>query len=375
MGIKVCHITSVHQPGDARIFVKECQSLAKYGYDVYFVYAASESVTEVVDGVTKIAVRRAGNGRFNRFVKDTKNVVEAAKNTGARVFHFHDPELIPHAVKLHKQGNIVFYDAHEDLPLQILSKHYIPSIIRRPIAYMTSLLERWMARNCSAIVAATPSIHNKFQSIGANCITVHNFPRVDELLIDITSKPKHDFAACYVGGIMATRGIYQITDAMAELDCDLHLCGSFSPSSLRNEVVGKPGWKKIIEHGFLNRKQVADVYRKCDVGIVTLLPSPNYIDAYPVKMFEYMAAGLAVIASNFPLYKSIVEENKCGICVDPTDPVAIKNAIRFLSDNPDLCLEYGINGQKMVMSKYNWNAEAEQLYHLYKSEISKAKIE
>jgi glycosyltransferase involved in cell wall biosynthesis len=259
--------------------------------------------------------------------------------------------------------------------LQILSKHYIPAIIRRPVAYLTSLLEKWMARNCSAIVAATPSIQNKFLSIGANCITVHNFPRIDELLIDIASKPKHDFAVCYVGGIMATRGIYQLTEAMSEIDCDMHLCGSFSPPSLREEVVNRPGWKKIMEHGFLSRKEVADVYRKCDVGIVTLLPSPNYIDAYPVKMFEYMAAGLAVIASDFPLYKSIVEENKCGICVDPTDANAIKQAILSLSQNPEVCTQYGINGQQMVKSKYNWNSEAERLFKLYQAEILKAKIE
>jgi hypothetical protein len=375
MGIKVCHITSVHQPGDARIFVKECQSLAQYGYEVYFVFAASESSKEIVNGVTKIGVKRAGDGRINRFIKDTKNVIEAAKNTGATIFHFHDPELIPHAVKLHKRGNIVFYDAHEDLPLQVLSKHYIPSLIRKPIAFFASLLEKWMVKNCSAIVAATPSIQNKFLKLGANCITVHNFPRIDELLIDISSKPEHDFAVCYVGGIMATRGIYQLTDAMAELNCKMHLCGSFSPLSLRNEIVSKPGWENIIEHGFLSRSEVADVYRKCDVGVVTLLPSPNYIDAYPVKMFEYMAAGLAVVASDFPLYKSIVEDNQCGICVDPSDANAIKAAILSLSQNPELCKQYGINGQQMVKSKYNWNSEAEQLFKLYQTEILKAKIQ
>lgn len=366
---KVCHITSVHPPGDARIFVKECCSLAAAGFDVTLVYCGEHDNSYLENGVNKICVKRHGKGRFSRFIKDTRKVVEKALTTGATVFHFHDPELIPHAIKLHKKGYTVFYDAHEDLPLQILSKHYIPVVFRNPIAYFADLLENSMVKNSSGIIAATPSITEKFKRKGANTVTIHNFPKTEELVIDDSEKEADHFSVCYVGGIMKTRGIIQMVKAMKGLPCKLELVGSFSPASLREEIVRMPEWNQVIEHGFLDRNGVREIYKKCHVGLVTLLPSPNYLEAYPVKMFEYMAAGLAVIASDFPLYRSIVEDGECGLCVDPTDPEAIRNAILQLMNNPEKTMSLGRNGQALVKSKFNWAHEAEILVKFYHDNI------
>ena len=53
------------------------------------------------------------------------------------------------------------------------------------------------------------------------------------------------------------------------------------------------------------------------------------MDALPVKMFGYMAAGILVIASNFPLWRKIVEGNKCGFCVNPLNYKEISGAIQL----------------------------------------------
>jgi glycosyltransferase involved in cell wall biosynthesis len=82
-------------------------------------------------------------------------------------------------------------------------------------------------------------------------------------------------------------------------------------------------------------------------------------------MFEYMSAGLPVIASNFPLWKEIVEGNKCGICVDPMDPKAIASAIQWMIDHPEEAEEMGKNGRRAVETKYNWANESKKLVGLY----------
>ena len=84
------------------------------------------------------------------------------------------------------------------------------------------------------------------------------------------------------------------------------------------------------------------------VGMVTLFPESNYIVSLPNKMFEYMAIGLPVIASNFPLWREIIEDNNCGICVDPLDSKAIRNAIQYLIDNPAIQL-YVWKWEKVVI--------------------------
>ena len=86
-------------------------------------------------------------------------------------------------------------------------------------------------------------------------------------------------------------------------------------------------------------------------------------------MFEYMAAGIPVVASNFKLWKSIIEENECGICVDPLNHKEITDAIEKLLKNPQLAKIMGKNGQKLVKENYNWKMEEKKLLTLYKSLI------
>ena len=89
------------------------------------------------------------------------------------------------------------------------------------------------------------------------------------------------------------------------------------------------------------------------------------MNAGPNKLFEYMAAGLPVVASDFPAWRDIVEGNDCGICVDPTDPVAIAGAIEQLADQPERRRQMGANGRRMVLEKYNWEAESRRLLDAY----------
>lgn len=370
MPIKVCHITSVHQLGDARIFLKECTTLAAAGFAVSLVYCTNRQQEEKVsNGVRLIGVPRAGSGRFNRMVKDTRAVIKAGLQTGATVFHFHDPELIPHAIRLRKKGFTVIYDAHEDLPLQIMSKHYLPGFIRSTVAAIMRMIETYMSKRVSGIIAATPSIGAKFKRTQSNTEVIFNFPRLDELLVKDIAYSQRENALCYIGGIMKTRGILELIDAMDGLRYPLHLCGSFSPESLREEVKNKPGWQQVREHGFLNRKGVLDILTRSKIGMVTLLPSPNYIDAYPVKMFEYMAAGLAVIASDFPLWREIVQSADCGINVDPSDSKAIHQAIETLLSDEERCKQMGENGKRAVIEKYNWEQEGRKLIEFYATTI------
>ena len=78
-----------------------------------------------------------------------------------------------------------------------------------------------------------------------------------------------------------------------------------------------------------------------------------------------MSAGIPVIASNFPMWKRIVDESKCGISVNPMEPQEIADAIDFLIYNPETAKEMGNNGSNAVKEKYNWALEEKTLLQAY----------
>lgn len=119
--------------------------------------------------------------------------------------------------------------------------------------------------------------------------------------------------------------------------------------------------------GRINRQAVNALYGQSRAGIVIYQPAKNHFEAQPIKLFEFMAAGLPVIASDFPLWQKIVEENDCGICVNPTDAASVKNACTTLLANPDRGQQMGKNGRKAVLEKYNWANEEKKLLALYES--------
>jgi glycosyltransferase involved in cell wall biosynthesis len=105
---------------------------------------------------------------------------------------------------------------------------------------------------------------------------------------------------------------------------------------------------------------------RSSVGLVTLHPRLNYVDSQPIKMFEYMAAGVPVVCSSFPLWRGIVEGHRCGICVDPMNPGEIAAAIDRLASSPGEVEEMGRRGREAVRERFNWAVEEAKLLDLYR---------
>ncbi|VEB45455.1 Capsular glucan synthase [Chromobacterium violaceum] len=132
-------------------------------------------------------------------------------------------------------------------------------------------------------------------------------------------------------------------------------------------MTAEPGWARVNDLGVLDRKGVAEVLARSKIGLVTLFPTPNYVDALPIKLFEYMAAGMPVIASDFPVWREIVADAGCGVLVDPQDAAAIAAAINELLGDEERMRKLGESGKRAVLSKYSWAAEADKLVALYAS--------
>ncbi len=363
--MKCVHITSVHSRFDIRIFQKQCISLYNSGYDVYLLVADDKS-DEIKNGISILSVKQ-NKSRLKRICIAPRLLFKKAIALDGVIYQIHDPELIPLGLKLKRRGKIVIFDSHEDVEKQLISKPYIHPLFSHIISMLYSLYEKYAASKFDLIFTATPYIRDKFKKYHNNVIDINNYSIIGELKSE-TQKPKDRYVT-YVGVVTEIRGIKEMVKAL-ELcteNVQLKIAGDFSPPSLRQEVMQYVGWRNVDELGFIGRKEIQNLFSKTQAGLVLYLPFPNHINAQPNKMFEYMSAGVPVIASNFPLWKVIVEGNNCGICVDPTDPKAIAQAIDWIINNPKEAHSMGINGLNAIKTSYNWQNEEKKLIEAYKS--------
>lgn len=366
---KIVHLSSVHPRNDTRIFIKQCRSLAAAGYDTSFV-VADGLADEQKDGVSIYGVPKA-TGRLKRILNTPKMVFDKAVALDADIYQLHDPELIPIGLKLKRRGKKVIFDSHEDVPRQMLSKPYLNPFMLRLIADAISLFEHYACSKFDGIITSTPFIREKFLKINANTLDINNFPLLDELNADVPWEDKQN-EVCYVGGISAIRGIRELVHAcdLVQSTVRLNLAGKFFEQRVETEVKAAFGWARVNELGYLDRSGVRELLGRSMAGLVTLHPTINYLDALPVKMFEYMAAGIPVIASNFPLWRQIIEDSKCGFCVDPLDPESIAGAIDSMVLNPSVARHMGENGRQAVLMKYNWSFEEKKLLGFFEKIFS-----
>ncbi|MCL2434838.1 MAG: glycosyltransferase [Lentimicrobiaceae bacterium] len=362
--MKIYHISTVHKRHDGRIFKKECVSLRKAGFDVSFVVADGQG-DEFNSGVNIIDAGFPGKGRKNRFFKGTKSVQKIILRDKPDVLHFHDPELLFLARKMAKK-HIVIYDAHEDLPKQIMSKPYIIPCLRKIIASLSGYIEKQTAKKIYGVISVVDEIVQRYQNYQPNTILIANYPIINSAE-NIHFELKNG-AIVYAGGVTRIRGAQEMAEVARQIQEPIHIYGAIENEALQKEC-------ELLSHSFakfygqINQEELFNILRESSLGLIILHPVPNYINSSPNKLFEYMANGMAVIASNFPAWGKVVDNYKCGICVNPSEVQETVNAILYLKSHPEMAIEMGKNGRKAVLEHFNWEVESRKLIDFYR-EIS-----
>ncbi len=366
--VKVCHLSTVHQRRDVRIVYKECRSLAQTGYETHLIIADGKP-DEVFQDIRIHGCPKYRN-RLLRILASPLRILFKALALKAAVYHLHDMELLPVAVILRILGYRAIYDVHDNLPKQIMGKHYIAKPLRRILAALVNCAEAVLSRTMSAIVTADANKERRFRRYHPLVRAVHNYPLLEELSLQNAQK-REPGAICYIGGITRIRGIFELLEAIRDLDVRLILAGPFEPPGLEAECRLHPSWAKVEYRGFLDRQGVADVLSLSSVGMVNLLPNENYLDSLPIKMFEYMSAALPVVASNFPDWQAIVDRYRCGLCVDPLQIPHITQAVSTLLNGPEAARDMGLRGREAILHDLNWGPQAVILKRLYEEVLSR----
>lgn len=357
-------MTSVHSRHDVRIYMKECLSLADNGYQVNLIVADGKG--DAVNGNVFFWDVGKPKNRVKRMLATTFMVYKRAKKINASSYHFHDPELMLSGLLLKWRGHKVIYDAHEDLPKQILSKPYLGRTSKFFLYWMVVFVEKLVCGRFDSIVTATGCIAKKFEKINKNVTVINNYPLLSELKEESSFDHVKKGSFFYGGSISRIRGLLEMVGAIqGECGYKLALVGTFNEKKLFDEVKELDGWNNVHFYGQLSRSDMSSISSSSSAGLVLFHPSPNHVDSQPNKLFEYMAAGLPVICSNFKGWKQIIEDYECGLCVNPNDVNDIKKAMDYIEENPKSAKQMGVNGRKMIKSKFNWDVEKQKLLDLY----------
>ncbi len=362
---KVCILTSVHSAFDIRIFHKEATTLAKFGYDITII--AQHDKHEISNGIKIIPLRKAKN-RLDRMTVNFWLIFQKSLKVNADIYHFHDSELIPIGIFLKLIGKQVIYDIHEDVPKDIKDKVWIRPPIRGVLSRAIFMIEFFSARILSGLISATPAIAKRFPAF--KTAVVQNFPILQGMKRNLVYQYSQRRASIvYIGNLSEARGSKEMINAMGSLpkclEAKLTIAGAFSSKNLEIESRQLPGWTRVEFLGWIDRGTVRQLLDNAKIGIVLFHPVPNHMESQPNKIFEYMQASIPVVASNFFLWRQIVEKYRCGLLVDPLDIKAITGAIKWLLEHPNDADAMGKRGRDAVEKKYNWESEGKKLIGFY----------
>jgi glycosyltransferase involved in cell wall biosynthesis len=174
----------------------------------------------------------------------------------------------------------------------------------------------------------------------------------------------------YQGGLAPDRGIEQLIEALQQLSGNVHLCllGYGPMEAALSAMAGEePHRGRLHVLAAVAPSELLDWVASADIVAMPIQPTTlNHRLTTPNKLFEAMAAGVPVVASDLPGMAPIVAETGCGVVCDPTDPAAIADAIRSIfALSPDERAAMSRRALQAAAGPYSWEAQVEVLLAEY----------
>jgi glycosyltransferase involved in cell wall biosynthesis len=362
---------------------REARTLRDAGYQVTVLADAGDGLPlgEEREGVSVRRIPRRGpNLPGLRFLAHAWRLRRAVERTRPDVVHAHDADALqsagPAAARL---GVPLVYDSHELwLGRTARGRSRLYDLLNRA---WYGLVERRYARRAALVLVANPGVGPELERrYGIRGVRhVANYPVEAEpvpardlrSLPTAAAIPAQAPIVLYLGAVMAHRGVEEVVAALADVAGAHLVClGAAGPHAdfVRTEVARQGLDQRVHLVPPVPSEQVVPYAGSASVGVSLVQPaSLSYRLALPNKLFQYMAAGLPVLASDFPDVRAVVEGSGAGVVVDPTDVAAVAQALRELLADPARARAMGDAGRRAVRERFNWGEAAGELLRGYRS--------
>jgi glycosyltransferase involved in cell wall biosynthesis len=283
--------------------------------------------------------------------------------------HAHDFNTLPAAwLAARIKSAPLVYDAHE---VNLSREGYYRHLVR-----IIALIEGCLIRRCDRVITTTGLRARHFRRVYHLPRTpqvVQNRPRLAniESARDVRSKfdiPDDALLSIYQGGLQEGRGIRNMVQATAAVE-GVHLMvlgGGPQEVLLRHLADELDVAGRVHFHPKLPLSEVPPITAAADVGLQLLRNTCfNHWSTDSNKLFEYVQAGVAVIASDFPEIRRIIRGHGVGLLVDPHSVESIAGALRTLRDDRDL-LRALMRQSRASAEALSWNSQAPALLDVYR---------
>jgi glycosyltransferase involved in cell wall biosynthesis len=127
------------------------------------------------------------------------------------------------------------------------------------------------------------------------------------------------------------------------------------------------GLKNVLFLPPVPKAEMGQALAAADACLAILKPVPLYATVYPNKVFDYMAAGKAVLLAIDGVIRQVVEQAQAGVFVPQGDPQALAAAVRRLAQDPQAAKKMGRNGREYVEAHFDRAVLASRLEEVMKA--------
>ena len=365
---RACILSAVRPAQDVRTFHKVARSLAAAGWDVT-VIGRDPGPPCTVDGIRIVPLpRTSGAGRALQQLR----AFRLALATHADVYHIADLELLPLALVLRGARRAVVYDAIEDYPAYMELKQWIPRALRPVARISVATLERLVVPRLDGVFTADQGTAERLRRYGATVSVLHNFPRREE------------FAPPPPGTVRTDDVVYHGSLPAYHLAAMADIAGALARRmpAARWRIVGEPDspraravFADAIRHRGLRDRvrldprvpfsEVAHLLHGARTGVIPLPDVPKFRTNVPMKLFEYLAAGVPPVASDLPPTRALLNGSGAAVLVPPGDHESFAAALESLLRDPDHAARVARCGREAVAERFHWEREEPTLFGVY----------
>jgi glycosyltransferase involved in cell wall biosynthesis len=364
---------------DARVH-KEARALAKVGHDVTVIalWRADLAAQETQAGYEVRRLRlysRTWRGRLVaplvKYLEFALQVWRLAGHERADIYQANDANTLPAAwIAAQRSRACLVYDAHELETGRNFGSSQLAGFYR----HMWAWPERALIRHADAVMTVSGGIADELVRLYAihrplvvlNC-PEQQMPTPSTRLRDELGIPSDLRIALYQGGIAAGRGLESFLEAVQQLpDVAAVLLGNGPLLPAFRARAESGAWQRVYLPGAVPLADLPSYTASADVGISLIQGvCRSYRLALPNKLFEYVQAGIPVVASNLPEIARVVHEHGLGVTVDPEDPGAIAGGIQLVLHDAGRYAQAQA-GARQAAFVLNWEQESIKLVALYR---------